>query len=148
MRAPSLADSPEIEYNFVYWRLFASLGSLGTQSAGDTAAPPGPSWRGCVLRGIRHLPGQPVNPCRCPPIRLVPRSLMVAGRTRRGLTLGPGPKGSAARAGPMALTRGYRMRWGSYGELPCDAGLGSHGGARPRSGPRGRRDAQLREEPL
>src|SRR5262249_62419029 len=25
---------PEIEYNFVYWRLFASLGSVGKQSAG------------------------------------------------------------------------------------------------------------------
>ena len=70
------------------------------------------------------------------------------GWSRWENTLGCGPNEPWSELARWPLTRGYRMRWGSYGELPCDAGFSRHGRDRPRGGPRGRRDAQLREEPL
>src|SRR5947207_13227888 len=40
-----------------------------------------------------------------------------------GTTLGPGAKDLRQGLASSPLTHGYRMRWGSYGELPCDAGF-------------------------
>src|SRR5439155_23742488 len=39
------------------------------------------------------------------------------------------------------------MRWGSYGELPCEAGFAAARGRQAPLRPAGRRDAQPREEP-
>jgi len=85
-----------------------------------------------------------LNPGGAQPARIGnrrPRALRMGVLGRHGQPTWRG--GSACRAGEFTdlpertpLTCGCRMRWGSYGELPCEAGFGRHGGNRPRSGPR------------